>query len=59
MVESPVQESVALLPNNGANTTSPHGGDAEKRGQLRLQEAAKKGFTEGWEQKIVLRGSRE
>ena len=62
VVESPVQESVALLPNNGANTTSPRGGDAEKWGQLRLQEAAKKGFTEvipgdvlRWEQKIVLR----
>lgn len=66
VVENPVQESVALLPNNGANTTCPHGGDAAKRGQRRLQEAAKKGFTEvipgdvlRWEQKIVLRGSRE
>lgn len=64
--ENPLQESLTVLHNNGANTRSPRGGDAEKRGQLRLEEAAKKGFTEvipgdvlRWEQKIVLRGSRE
>lgn len=66
VVENPLQESVTILHNNEANTRSPRGGDAEKRGQLRLEEAAKKGFTEvipgdvlRWEEKIVLRVSRE
>lgn len=64
-MRNPLQDSVTVLHNDGAQTRGPWGGKAARRGQPWWDEAAKERFTEvipgeilRWDWKITLRVKR-